>query len=242
MWRLSRFSLGLDVEVVTLVPQNTPATSGLSPRLFRYVRHSSAARLAIGSFVICSLLMGCALVGGEMIRAQGVTLPGIGLMLMGIFVGLIGLLMAALGIVSLTSELRLFRDGPLSPGVIVSTSPIIVVALTDLRGSFPDVAYAVTQITPRLSGLDDPRSGTRVPCFTNTLKEIESDRFNAVHIHLIPWGTDDPTEIQQCFDTLGEEPYRKLEACVQRGTIPTGDMNRILLDENLEVVGSQANG
>jgi hypothetical protein len=150
--------------------------------------------------------------------------------------------MAALGVVSLMSELRLFREGPLSPGVIVSTNPFIVVALTDLNGSFPDVAYALTQITPRLTGLADTKVGSRLPCFTNTLKEIEADRFNAVHLHLIPWGTGDPSEIQQCLDKLGEEPFRKLETCIQQGTLPTGDMNRLLLNENLEVVRSQANG
>jgi hypothetical protein len=225
-----------------LTPDNAPVSSGLSPQLIRYIRHSSASRLTIGSLVVCSLLMGGALVGGEMIRTQGAALLGYGLMFIGILIGLIGLLMAGLGLVSLQTDQRLFRDGPLSPGVIVSTSPSIVVALTDLRGSFPGIAYALTQITPRLTGLDDPKLGTRIPCFTNTRKEIESDRFNAVYLHLIPWGTSNPGDLQQCFEKIGEEPFRKLEACVQRGTIPTGDMNRILLDENLEVVRSQANG
>jgi hypothetical protein len=230
----------MEIEFVTM--QATTVSSGLSPRFLRYVRHSSATRLACGSFVICSILAALAVGGGAMLWSGGSVLPGVLLIAVGGVIGLVGLLMAGLGWVSLQAELKLFNDGPLTPGVLVSTGPNVVVGLTDLRGAFPGVAYALTQITPRFTGLDAPAPGTRIPCFSDSQQQIKSDRFNMVNIYLIPWGTGEPAEIRQCLEKLGEEPFGKLEAVLARGIVPSGDMNKVLLDEDLEVVGSQANG
>lgn len=225
-----------------MTTQATVVSSGLNPRVLRYVRHSSATRLAIGSLVVCSILASLAIAGGVALRTGGSGRLGLLVMAGGCLIGLVGLLMAALGVVTLQAELKLFKDGPLSPGVLVSTGPNVVVGLTDLRGAFPGVAYTLTRITPRLTGLDRPTPGTRIPCFSDSRQQVKADRFNMVNIYLIPWGTGEAAEVRQCLETLGEEPFRKLESVLARGIVPTGDMSKILLDENLEVLDSQANG
>jgi hypothetical protein len=218
------------------------ASSGLHAEVGRYIRHSSATRLAIVTFITCMILMILALIGGEMLRIKGSSLLGLAVLGFGAFLGAIGVFMGFMGVVSLKSELQLFREGPLVPGILVSKKPNVVIGLTYLGDVLPGVSYAITQISPRLTGLDNPARGTHIPCFSDTLAQIKSDRFNMVNIYLIPWGTSDPAEVQQCLDKLGEEPFRILQALIQRGIVPSGDMNKILLDENLHVIGSHPNG
>ena len=127
----------------------------------------------------------------------------------------------------------------LTPGVVVSHRPTIVVCLVDMGRVRPGVLYWATRMN-FTSAFRKAAVGTRIPCYATFEDKLDPERWRTADAHPILWGTGDPFDLQHCVDLIGENQFSKLEACVLRNHIPQHGMHHILLDSNLEVIDSES--
>jgi hypothetical protein len=212
--------------------------SGLTPRTLRHLRNDSSERFALRSVVVLAMLAVAALIGGVNLFMRGglAILIGVILTLLGILSGLLGLAMGALGVWGARRTARHFRDGLLVPGVVITREPLALVALADMGKAETGVEYALARLEPRRLPVHSHEPGTRVPCVARFAEDAGADAWRWFYPHPICWGTGDPFELDQCFARLGEEPYRRLEALVARGPLPSREEEIVILDRDLTFV------
>jgi hypothetical protein len=212
--------------------------SGVTPRMLRNLRHDASEGMLLKMVVVLALLAAAAIGGGVLLFGKGglATVAGVGLVLLGALLGLIGLGLGAIGVWGARRTARHFRDGLLVPGVVVSREPLALVALADMGKAVTGTEYALARLEPRRMPVHPHEPGTRVPCVARFDEDADADFWRWFRPHPICWGTGDAFQIDQCFARLGEEPFRRLEACVARGPLPSTEEEMVILDRNLDFV------
>jgi hypothetical protein len=212
--------------------------SGVRPRTFRHLRNDPTEGFALKSVVVLALLAAAAIGGGVYLFGGGGLASAIGvvLVLLGVLFGLIGVALGAMGVWGARRTAQHFRDGLLVPGVVVSREPLALVALADMGKGVTGVEYAIARLEPRRLPSHSHEPGTRVPCVARFAEDADADLWRWFYPHPICWATGDPMDLDQCFARLGEEPFRRLEACVARGPLPSREEEAVILDPSYEFV------
>jgi hypothetical protein len=208
--------------------------SGITPNPWRHLRNVSSESMLL-KMLIALALLAVGLVGGGVnlaVRGGLATVAGVALVVLGALAGLIGLGLGAIGVWGARRTARHFRDGLLVPGVVVSREPLVLVALADMGKATTGAEHAIARLEPRRLPVHSHEPGTRVPCVARFAEDADADSWRWFYPHPICWGTGDPFEIEQCVARLGDEPFRRLEACVARGPLPSREEEMVILDRN----------
>lgn len=231
-------------------------SSGIASRRLRHWLYSPVPKFGVVSFLVLSLLgvgvtwLGVRMLAGQSLwavflgllsfvvgRGRGRMLALFGLLFVvgGVTLGLVGLIMLAVGIYCFKVERTMFRDGLLMPGVVTSKDPLIILALADMKKTDHGQEYALGRVDPRWLPTVSHEPGTRVPCVASFSDDV-GDGWLFFRIHPITWATGDAFDIERCFEKLGSDPFRKLEACIARGPVPTFEHEIAMLDRDLNFV------
>lgn len=212
---------------------------GVSPEFFHTYRHESNLRFVIKSAVVFLVIGGLAIFGGLSLREVGGWAASVGgyaaIIIGGLFV-VLGLIIAfiAFGFWSLLSQA--FKNGLLTPGVVVSQEPTALAVLAEMGNGGGRTYYGVRRLNvPSLPAHGDHLE-TRVPCSSTFQPGDAEDRWAWFSPTPICHGTARASALKQCFDRLGDEPFRQLNALVRQGHVPPDESQLILLDENFQVL------
>lgn len=215
-------------------------STGLKPRLWRYLLHDTDLRAAYCFFFgvtplgLLAIWLGMKLLGTSRAKPMlfGLALCGVG----GLMVLLAPLL--ALGMAWTARKwTRHFCHGLLIPGVVVSKNPLVVAGLADLgknpewKGREFGLARHDIWSLPNYSR----EVGTRVPCIAK-FNEVGRDRFYYFSPYPVSHGTGDEFDLEQCVQRLGEAPFRRLEGLIARDLTPEHWNRMIVVDANDEVL------
>ncbi|WP_337177647.1 DUF3239 domain-containing protein [Paludisphaera sp.] len=211
---------------------------GVSPEFFHAYRHESSLRFLIKSAVVVLGIGAIAVVGGNSLRGVGGWAAGVGgyaSMIVGGLLVLLGLLLAffAVGFWSLMAHA--FKNGLLTPAVVVSQEPTALAVLAEM-GNGGRTYHGVRRLVVPDLPVHGDHLGTRVPCSSTFQPGEAVDRWAWFTPTPISHGTARPAAIEECFRRLGEEPFRRLESLVRLGLVPPDEKQVILLDENYQVL------
>jgi Protein of unknown function (DUF3239) len=218
-------------------------STGLRPRLFRFLLHDTNLRTAyIALFIATPIGLILIWIGSKFFNSHGLkaNLVGIGLCGAGGLTVIIAPFVA-LGTAWMAWKFtRQFRDGLLIPGVVVAADSLVIVGLADL-GKLPQnkgrefgLARAEVMTLPSHSHA----VGTRVPCIAN-FNEEGRDRFFYFAPYPVSHGTGDLFDLELCVQKLGEAPFKRLEALIARGLTPEHWNRMVVLDANDEVIDTR---
>jgi hypothetical protein len=213
---------------------------GLSPRLGRYLLHSSHMRSAYAFlFLVTPIGLGVLWLGWKILSSTSnlkAFLLGVGLCGIGGLMTLLGPILG-IGIAFMArSAARKFRNSLLIPGLVISKDPLAIVGLADLGKSFDrkgkefGIARNDLWTVPNYSS----EVGTRIPCVAD-FSEIGPDRFYYYSPTPVSHATGDPFDLEQCMQRLGEAPFQRLERLVARDLAPEHWNRMVVVDANDEV-------
>jgi hypothetical protein len=211
---------------------------GVSPQFFQTYRHESSLRFLIKSSMVFLALGAAAVVAGNSLRGVGGWATEVGgyatLVVGGLFV-LLGLVLAFLSFGFWTLIAHAFKNGLLTPGVVVAQEPTTVAVLAEM-GNGGRTYYGVRRLIVPDLPIDFDHLGTRVPCSSTFQPGEAEDRWAWFTPTPICHGTAKAAAIDECLRRLGEEPFRRLDSMVRQGTVPGDEKHVILLDENYQVL------
>ena len=215
--------------------------SGIKPRPIRFLFKDSQVRVAVALaafFLACVPALGIA--GALLVASLKIKAGVIGLILLAgaAIAGLLGILFLV-GARNLYSKDLGEYGRALTPAVVVSHRPTVVVGLVDMGRDRPGEFYWATR-------MDFTRAfrrlavGTRIPCYAVFQDKQDDERWRTADVHPMLWGTGDAFDLQHCLDLIGEAEFAKLETCIRSGRIPEHAMHHILLDGSLQVLASES--
>lgn len=211
-------------------------SSGVRPRFFRYARYEIGLRFLSRCTAI---LFGIGLViirGGSLLRTHfGGWTPAIGIVLY-VIGALLVLLGAVIGLCTIAYYLHsanYFENALLTPGVVLSRDPLAVVVLASMSDGRGPEYHGIARLDLKDLPDHDHEPGTRVPCVSRFAAKEGLDRWAYFVPEPVSFGTGDAKDLSQCFERLGEEPFRQLERCVRRAPMPKDADEIVLLDANL---------
>jgi hypothetical protein len=225
--------MSAEFRVQMRAPSITAASPGVRPRFWRGLRHDPVQRLGLMAMVALPAL-GLAMIRAGMAlwrSARGVKSQGLAALLCacGALVAVLGPLIGIWAARSAATTAGRFLDGQLIPGVVVSQSPLVVMALADLGIERLGEEFALAMLCPRTLPTERHEPGTRLPCLARVAAQGRG-KFHWFSPHPICWGTGDPFALNRCLDRLGEAPFRRLEALVRRGPLPQQVDEIVVLD------------
>ncbi|WZO95743.1 DUF3239 domain-containing protein [Isosphaeraceae bacterium EP7] len=206
---------------------------GVRPRFWRGLRHDPWQRLGVMAVALLPVL-GLAMIGAGMLlwqSARGIKAQGFAALLCGCgaLVAALGPLVGVVATRTALSTARRFADGQLIPGVVVSTKPLVVMALADLGIGRQGEEFALGRLRPSTLPSEPHEPGTRIACLARVAAEGHG-HYLWFTPHPICWGTGESFELKRCLDRLGEAPFRRLEALLRRGPVPQQDQEIVVLD------------
>lgn len=111
-------------------------------------------------------------------------------------------------VASLGAARRLFRDGPLVAGVVVSVRPPLVASLADLRTGDDHGPYFEVAVAPRdLPKGRDWQTGDRVPCVARLTGSPESYKWDAMEPIPLFVGTENPALLEAAEERLSDADW-----------------------------------
>ena len=207
---------------------------GFDPEPLRFLFYQPAMRILIVFGAIVALLTVGAFAAGYALRIPGggwwpglLALPFYGI---GILLALILLIDLALLGAGYGASAKYFKNALLTPGVVVSSKPTIVVLAPLGNGQGPSY-HGLQRLDLKLLPYHAHTPGTRIP-FVSAFTSAEGlDRWLAFDAEPICWGTGRRDLIDRCLERLGTGDFDRLDACVAKGLIPRDNDELILLDE-----------
>jgi len=209
-------------------------SAGFLPEPLRFLFYQPAMRILVSFSIFLILVMGCLIGGGYAVSGPGLW-PGLpAAVLYALTLLLTPILLVTLLFLSMGygPGSRHHRDGLLVPGVVVSSKPLALVVLAPLGNGTGPRCNGLERIEPGLLPYHSHEPGTRVPLASLFYHGKDIDRWVSYVPEPISWGTGRWDLIDQCFDLIGDEDFKRLEACIAKGMVPLTDDELILLDEH----------
>jgi hypothetical protein len=214
-------------------------SSGLKPRFWRYARYDASLRFVLTCDLVIGLIAAACFGGGYALRTYvGGWFGAVGVFLyvLGVLAALLAILIALLIVWYFHNSTEYFEHALLTPGMVLSRDPLVVVVLAPMgNGSGPEY-YGIARRDLKALPFHQNDRWTRVPCVSRFAPKDGLDRWSFFLSEIVSHGTGDPKEINQCFERLGDEPFRQLEELIHKGTLPKTEEEIVLLDENLNYI------
>jgi hypothetical protein len=211
---------------------------GFDPEPLRFAYYQPAMRILIVFGAVVALLAAAAIAGGYALSAPGGGWwPGFLAALcylLGACLVLIGLFDLLFLVVGYDAAAKYFKNALLTPAVVVSEKPLVLVGLAPLGNGEGPGYSGLQRVDLNMSGLPyHPRKrGERVPCVSAFERGEGLDRWLCFRPEPISWGTGSRRRIDACFDRLGDADFDRLDALIASGLVPKDADELILLDED----------
>lgn len=222
----------------TINGSSASISPGVSPRFFHAYRHQDSLRFLIKSSIVVLAIGAVGVVVGDSLRGAGgwaAVVGGYASMVVGGLFVLLGLFLAFLAFGFWSLMAHGFKNGLLTPAVVVSQEPTALAVLAEM-GNGGRTYYGIRRLVVPGLPFHGDHLGTRVPCSSSFHSGDADDRWAWFTPIPICHGTARPEDIDECFRRLGDEPFRRLDSLVRQGKVPGDEAQVILLDEDYQVL------
>ena len=201
-------------------------------RLIRF--HPAARFLGAVCLVIVVVFLPAGFLGAALVNSSGSRLLEVvgGLLLL---VGNLALLVffAALFFLNRICKgmARIFENGLLTPGVVVSESPLQFVVLANMNTGFGDGALAVQRFKVDRLPSHPNKVGTRFPCVSYFQDGPEVEVYGSFSAEPLSFATGRRKVLDSRLEKIGEAAFARLEAAIAAGLVPAEEKAHRFLDE-----------
>lgn len=207
----------------------------VQPEFLRFVRHEFLLRvLSTLTIILCLATASCGTVGGVLGQHGAGWQKSVGLVLTG-FAGLGLLLTAAMIWFFIWVYGRLataFKNGLLSPGVVVFEEPLTIAVLVSMNTGMNPNHHGLKQFKLGRLPAHVHNPGTRLPCVCMFLEGNSMVYWGDFDATPISYGTGEPNKIRDCESRIEDDEFQALQKYVESGWLPKTEDEIALIDEN----------